>query len=99
MLQVFGNQWQIQFWIKDHSRDTLNSHTNDINLKFSSSIVSLILMTKRKEGKASNTQQWYMLFSLDDTLVACSRGELRFWLLNNRSFKTVAARNSTTNQR
>lgn len=58
--------------------DTLNSHPNDINLKFSSSIVSLILMTKRKEGKASNTQQWYMLFSLDDTLVACSRGELRF---------------------
>lgn len=78
MLQVSGNQWQFQFWIKDHSRDTLNSHTNDINLKFSSSIVSLILMTKRKEGKASNTQQWYMLFSLDDTLVACSRGELRF---------------------
>lgn len=78
MLQVSGNQLQFQFWIKDHSRDTLISHTNDINLKFSSSIVSLILMTKRKEGKASNTQQWYMLFSLDDTLVACSRGELRF---------------------
>lgn len=35
-------------------------------------------MTKGKEDKASNTQQWYMLFSLDDTLVACSRGELRF---------------------
>lgn len=78
MLQVSGNQRQFQFWIKDHSRDTLNSHPNDINLKFSSSIVSLILMTKGKEDKASNTQQWYMLFSLDDTLVACSRGELRF---------------------
>lgn len=36
--------------------DTLNSHPNDINLKFSSSIVSLILMTKGKEDKASNTQ-------------------------------------------
>lgn len=69
MLQVSGNQWQFQFWIKDHSRDTLNSHPNDINLKFSSSIVSLILMTKGKEDKASNTH---------DTLVACSRGELRF---------------------
>lgn len=69
MLQVSGNQRQFQFWIKDHSRDTLNSHPNDINLKFSSSIVSLILMTKGKEDKASNTH---------DTLVACSRGELRF---------------------
>lgn len=69
MLQVSGNQLQFQFWIKDHSRDTLNSHPNDINLKFSSSIVSLILMTKGKEDKASNTH---------DTLVACSRGELRF---------------------
>lgn len=58
MLQVSGNQLQFQFWIKDHSRDTLNSHTNDINLKFSSSIVSLILMTKGKEDKASNTQHW-----------------------------------------
>lgn len=69
MLHVSGNQLQFQFWIKDHSRDTLNSHPNDMNLKFSSSIVSLILMTKGKEDKASNTH---------DTLVACSRGELRF---------------------
>lgn len=74
MLQVSGNQmndssnFELKI-IQGCLHDSLNSHPNDINLKFSSSIVSLILMTKSKEDKASNTH---------DTLVACSRGELRF---------------------
>lgn len=58
MLQVSGNQmndssnFELKI-IQGCLHDSLNSHPNDINLKFSSSIVSLILM-KAKLPTVSN---------------------------------------------
>lgn len=58
MLQVSGNQmndssnFELKL-IQGCLHDSINSHPNDINLKFSSSIVSLILM-KAKHPTPSN---------------------------------------------